>query len=174
MSGKANGAVLADRRERFVAEYIIDLNGKQAAIRAGYSEKTAEAQASRLLRNVKVQEAIAAAKAARAERTGITADRVLAELELLAFSDHTHYQVSDLGGVTLADGAPAGAHRAVSSIKHRIRTDEDGEVTREVEIKIWDKPGMLRLAGSPRGPVPGPHGTDRQGWPAARLVGRQR
>lgn len=147
MSGKAKKGDLADRRQRFVGEYIIDLNGKQAAIRSGYSAKTAEAQASRLLRNVKVQESIAKLKAERAARTGITADRVLAELELLAFSDHTHYEVDDLGSLKLSAEAPAGAHRAISSVKHRIRTDEDGEVTREVELKIWDKPGMLRLAG---------------------------
>lgn len=49
---------LTDRQENFAREYCIDWNGKQAAIRAGYSEKTAEAAASRLLRNVKVKEAI--------------------------------------------------------------------------------------------------------------------
>ena len=45
-------------RERFVREYLVDRNGTQAAIRAGYSPKTAAAQASRLLRDVKVQQAV--------------------------------------------------------------------------------------------------------------------
>lgn len=49
---------ITDKQKRFVDEYLIDLNGKQAAIRAGYSEKTAEVQASRLLSNVKVKEEI--------------------------------------------------------------------------------------------------------------------
>jgi phage terminase small subunit len=147
MSGKAKGAVLADRRERFVAEYIIDLNGKQAAIRAGYSEKTAEAQASRLLRNVKVQEAIAAAKAARVERTEITQDRVLNELALLAFSHIEDYVIDDAGNVDLAAGAPKEAKRAISSIKRKDWSDGEGGHTVEVELKFWDKPGMLRLAG---------------------------
>ena len=44
---------LNPKQQRFVDEYLIDLNGKQAAIRAGYSEKTAEVQASRLLSNAK-------------------------------------------------------------------------------------------------------------------------
>src|ERR1700751_1632756 len=75
------------RRSRFVEEYILDLNGKQAAIRAGYSPKTAEVQASRLLRNVKVQVALEDAIQARSRRTQITADSVVTELAKLAFSN---------------------------------------------------------------------------------------
>lgn len=51
---------MTKRQERFIQEYLIDLNAKQAAIRAGYSPKTAQEQASRLLSNVKVQNSIAA------------------------------------------------------------------------------------------------------------------
>lgn len=51
---------MTPRQQKFVQEYLIDLNAKQAAIRAGYSPKTAQEQASRLLSNVKVQNAIAA------------------------------------------------------------------------------------------------------------------
>lgn len=51
---------MTKRQERFIQEYLIDLNAKQAAIRAGYSPKTAQEQASRLLSNVKVQTAIVA------------------------------------------------------------------------------------------------------------------
>src|SRR5215210_4507441 len=78
---------LTDKQARFAEEYLLDLNGKQAAIRAGYSEDTAEQQAARLLRNVKVAAAIAAGQAARSERTQVTADRVLRELADLAFFD---------------------------------------------------------------------------------------
>lgn len=76
---------LAPRQEMFVREYLIDLNATQAAVRAGYSKKTAMVQGCRLLRNAHVQEAIAKAKAARADRLEITADRVLQEIALLAF-----------------------------------------------------------------------------------------
>src|SRR5262249_53478937 len=48
---------LTPKQERFVQEYLVDLNATQAAIRAGYSKKTATEQASRLLTNVKVSEA---------------------------------------------------------------------------------------------------------------------
>lgn len=71
---------MTPKQEAFVREYLIDLNATQAAIRAGYSAKTAEQQGARMLRNVKVAEAIAAAMQARSQRTEITADYVLNRL----------------------------------------------------------------------------------------------
>lgn len=68
---------LTPRQQRFVDEYLIDLNATKAATRAGYSAKTAASQGERLLRNVEVAAAIAAAKKARAERTEVDADYVL-------------------------------------------------------------------------------------------------
>jgi phage terminase small subunit len=65
------------KQERFCHEYIIDLNATQAAIRAGYSEKTAQEQSSRLLSNVIIQKKINEAKENRSKSTGITAERVL-------------------------------------------------------------------------------------------------
>ena len=52
---------LNEKQRRFAAEYLIDLNAKQAAIRGGYSPKTDESQSSRLLSNAKVGKAIQAA-----------------------------------------------------------------------------------------------------------------
>lgn len=78
---------LTEKQRRFKDEYLVDLNATKAAIRAGYSEKTAEVQGSRLLRNVQVADAIAEAQATRADRTGITADKVLKELAKIGFSD---------------------------------------------------------------------------------------
>lgn len=73
-------AKLTARQKRFVIEYLVDLNATQAAIRAGYSPKTANEQAARLLANVSIQEAIQAAMKKREERTEITADRVIKEI----------------------------------------------------------------------------------------------
>ena len=78
---------LAPAQARFVEEYLIDLNGKQAAIRAGYSPATAEQQASRLLRNVKVASVVAALMEERSERTKITQDAVLKELWAIGTAD---------------------------------------------------------------------------------------
>lgn len=73
-------AKLTDKQELFAREYLKDLNGTQAAIRAGYSEKTAQEQASRLLSNVMVQDRIAELKAERNEQIGVDAAYVLRRL----------------------------------------------------------------------------------------------
>lgn len=75
------------RQTRFVQEYLIDLNATQAAIRAGYSEKTAYSVGHENLSKPEISKAIAEAQQERAERTGITQDRVLAELGKIAFQD---------------------------------------------------------------------------------------
>lgn len=78
---------LTAKQERFVAEYLIDLNATQAAKRAGYSEKTANEQGSRLLANAKVAAAVAEAQAKRSKRTNLTQDMVVSELARLGFYD---------------------------------------------------------------------------------------
>ena len=74
-------ANLTPKQQRFVEEYLIDLNATQSAIRAGYSEKTANEQGSRLLANVSISEAIAEAQNKRVERTEITQDYVLTNIQ---------------------------------------------------------------------------------------------
>lgn len=71
---------LTPKQKKFVSEYLIDLNGKQAAIRSGYSPKTAEVQASRLLSVAKVNEEIAKAMIRRSIRTEVTQDEVIEAL----------------------------------------------------------------------------------------------
>lgn len=78
---------LNDKQRRFVDEYLIDLNATQAAIRAGYSEKTAEWIGPRLVTKSHVAEAIEQGMQQRGERTGVTADRVLQEAARLALFD---------------------------------------------------------------------------------------
>ncbi|SEF31373.1 terminase small subunit [Variovorax sp. NFACC27] len=78
---------LTKKQQRFVNEYLIDLNGKQAAIRAGYTVRRAEVTASELIANRKVSEAIAQKMVVREKRTEITQDRVLKELARIAFFD---------------------------------------------------------------------------------------
>ena len=84
-------AKLTRKQQLFVDEYLIDLNATQAAIRAGYSKKTAQEQASRLLSNVMVQAAISEAMQKREKRTEITQDRVLVELAKIGFASITDY-----------------------------------------------------------------------------------
>jgi phage terminase small subunit len=82
---------LTAKQQAFVAEYLIDFNATQAAIRAGYSKKTAEVQGYENLRKPNIAEAIAAAQAARAERTQITADMVVQELAKIGFANMADY-----------------------------------------------------------------------------------
>ena len=74
---------LNPRQSRFVEEYLIDLNATQAAIRAGYSAKTANTNGPMLMVNAGIQSAIQKAQAARSERTQITVDKVLDDIELI-------------------------------------------------------------------------------------------
>ena len=71
---------LTPKQQRFVEEYLIDMNATQAAIRAGYSARNADKIASQLLGKTRVAEAIAAAKAERSSRVAVSADYVLSNL----------------------------------------------------------------------------------------------
>lgn len=72
---------MTPKQERFCEEYMKDLNGKQAAIRAGYAANSAEVQASRLLSDDKVALHISQLKAKLSEKTGITVEYVVSSLK---------------------------------------------------------------------------------------------
>ena len=74
-------AGLTAKQQRFVEEYLVDLNATQAAIRAGYSEKTAQQTGSENLSKPVIAEAIAIGRKAQSERTEITVDKILKQLE---------------------------------------------------------------------------------------------
>ena len=78
---------LTPKQARFVSEYLIDLNATQAAIRAGYSPKTAQEQSSRLLSKPIVASAVQAGQSQCLHRLEITADRVKARMAQRAFAD---------------------------------------------------------------------------------------
>jgi phage terminase small subunit len=144
---------LTERQRAFVAEYLIDLNGTQAAIRAGYAPNSAGEQAVRLLADARIAAAVERGKAARNARVGITADTVLSEMAALATSNIDHYVIDDDGNVVLAPGAPTGAMSAVQSVQKKIRKHYDKEtgaltgIDYDVSLKLWDKPNPLKLMG---------------------------
>lgn len=80
-------AELTPKQAKFVAEYLIDLNATQAAIRAGYSARTAEPAASRLLSNVKVGAAIAQAQKTSMDRLEMSADAIKKKLHEQAYAN---------------------------------------------------------------------------------------
>jgi phage terminase small subunit len=144
-------ARLNPRQAAFVREYLVDLNGTQAAIRAGYSAACASVQASKLVADPKIADAIERGKAQRLASVNIAAADVLSEMDALARSNICHYVISDEGQVELAPGAPDNAMAAIKSIKKKTRVDKDGSRTYDVEVQLWDKPGSLKLMGKHAG-----------------------
>jgi phage terminase small subunit len=150
MSG--DNATLNEKQKRFAAEYLIDLNATQAAIRAGYSEKTAASQGQRLLTNVEIQKLVQRGMDERGERTEITQDRVLQELAKVAFSDLR--KVLTPGGALIDaqdwDDDVAGFISSVEVVKKPSgEHDEEGRpvVEHVHKIKAWDKMAALEKLG---------------------------
>ncbi len=132
------------KQNRFCEEYVIDLHPAKAYVRAGYSERGAEQSAHKLLGKTEVLTRIIQLMDKRAERTGVTAERVVAELALLGFSDIGDYEAGADGKLAMAGGAEEKKRRAVSSLKTTRRVGGDGaEVT--TELKLWSKPEALKL-----------------------------
>jgi len=149
---------LTARQARFVEEYLKDLNGARAAIRAGYSERAAKEQASRLLTNANVAEAVARAQAERSARIGLTADRVLEELAAVAFARLGDFAEWGPDRFVLRDsesGADDGGRldtRPVQEIKVKetvlAKVGEDETVLkREYGVKLHDKLAALDKLG---------------------------
>jgi len=87
--------MLNDRQKRFVAEYLIDLNATQAAIRSGYSQKTANEQGARLLAKARIRQAVDEGQNRTLGKLEITRERVLEEIACLAYSDIADYVRED-------------------------------------------------------------------------------
>lgn len=143
---------LTAKQQRFVAEYLIDLNATQAAIRAGYSEKTAAEQASRLLTNVKVAEAIQAAMKARSERTQIDADWVLKRLERDAtadladlYTEHGALKPVREWPIAWRTGLVAG----IETVQERDGEDAEGKPVYATvrKVKLLDRTKLVELIG---------------------------
>ena len=139
---------LNPKQQRFVREYLIDLNATQAAVRAGYSEHTARAIGCENLTKPDIKAAITDAQLQSAERTGITAQRVKEELARLAFSD-VRTLFDKRGNLRpiyeLGDNEAA----AVASLEVVIKNAAagDGHTDTIHKVKVWDKTKALELLG---------------------------
>jgi phage terminase small subunit len=138
------GNLLTPKQQSFVDQYLIDLNATQAAIRAGYSEKTATVQASRLLTNVKVQAALAKGRQELADQAGISQERVLKEYAKLAFLD-IRKAFDDAGNLKQINELDDDTAAAISGIEveKRILPGTGDSETRLHKIKLSDKKGAL-------------------------------
>lgn len=154
---------LNEKQLRFVEEYLVDLNATQAAMRAGYSAKTANEQGSQLLAKLSIQEEIQKRVKERSERTGITSDMVVNELALIAFSDLKDFiQIDKEGAIKMRHfkKLPAGATRLLKKLKEKsvvlgdASVDEGDDTAKQKqlikvskEIELHDKLKALELLG---------------------------
>ena len=140
------------RHEIFAREYVKDLNGKRAAIAVGYSAKTADAAASRLLSNVKVQTLVATLTKKHADKLDLSAEKVLSELSRMGFSNFLDYvniteegdAFVDLSGLTQEQAA---AIQEVTVNEYMEGKGKDGRKVKRTKLKLVDKIRSLELLG---------------------------
>jgi len=133
---------LTDKQQAFVREYLLDLNATKAAIRAGYSAKTAYSTGQKQLKKSEVQSALQSARAVVAKRLDIKVDRVLREVARCSL-----YDVRNLFD---ADGNPKAISEldddiaaAISGVDVGTVTNEMGEKTRVMKYRLVSKEQSL-------------------------------
>ena len=131
------------QQNKFISEYIKDYCGVKAAVRAGYSEKSARAQASTLLTKPNIQKAITREEAKLQNRFLATKEKILKELAVVGFSDIDDYiEVDDNGKVKIKnlDTLPFAASRAIKSIKEKSKDmrnrEDDTLLFRETQLEF--------------------------------------
>lgn len=136
---------LTEKQIRFCEEYLIDLNATQAAIRAGYSQKTAHSIGAENLIKPEIAAFIQEKQLELSEKTGITAERILQELADIGF-----HNIKDFvnGGNSVLELKTLDKRKtaAVASIKTTVRGTQEGPET-TTEIKLHSKIAALELMG---------------------------
>lgn len=135
---------LNEKQKRFADEYLIDLNATQAAIRAGYSSRSAAEQASRLLKNAKVRAYIDERMAELSRRTGVNQERILRELARIAFVNAP--DLINIEDATIREDATIDDMAAIASVRVKVIPTENGQGI-EREIRLADKIRALDLLG---------------------------
>lgn len=132
--------MLNPKQQTFCAEYLKDFNGAAAAVRAGYSKKTARTIAEQNLTKLDIRAEISRLVEARRERLQIDADEVVQTLAAIAFTPISHVVTIANGQATLLDSSQwsSNAHKAVEN----VRTTKDGFV-----VKMHSKLEALNRLG---------------------------
>lgn len=139
---------LTERQIRFSQEYIIDLNGEKAAIRAGYAEGSAAESACQSLMKSNVQEYIQELLDDRAARTQATADKVVSEIYHLISFDAAEI-FDEAGRLKDIHSIPKDTRKAIASIE--IEEEFEGQGSKRIQtgfikkIKFWDKTKAIEL-----------------------------
>lgn len=130
-----------DKQRAFVLEYARDKNATQAAVRAGYSPKTAGVQGYDLLQRPHISQAVAAAISAKFEEFGITVPDVVLEAGIIAQADANDFWIDDNGGLQVKDGVPKCMTRAVQGLDIEWRYDREQKkrVVGKSKLRLWNK-----------------------------------
>lgn len=141
---------LTDKQERFCQEYLIDLNATQAAIRAGYSEKTAHSIGNENLIKPEIQNRVAELKERLSETTQITQIQVIIEIAKVAFGDIANL-FDESGALLPLHDMSQEARAVIASVKTYEEKSAFGEETITQgtirEVKQWDKLKALDMLG---------------------------
>ncbi|EKA7106790.1 terminase small subunit [Salmonella enterica] len=162
-------AKLTDKQELFAREFIVDLNATQAAIRAGYSAKTAQEQSSRLLSNVMVQSRIGELKADRNEQVGVDAAYVLRRLteidqmdvldillsngELKPIKDWPKVWRTTLSGMDVVEMASADSAALLKKIKWPDKVKNLELLGKHVDVQAFKEQVSNEHTGKNGGPI---------------------
>lgn len=136
---------MTPREEAFVREYLVDLDQSKAAVRAGYSERSARELGHRLMKKPAIKREIAKAMAERAQRTNVTADRVLQEIARIAFAD-VRQLFRDDGSMKPPHELGPEAAAAVASFDVAEMGGDDAPLVTTKKAKLHDKVAALTLA----------------------------
>ncbi len=151
---KATKESLTDMQQAFIANYLITLSAKKAAIAAGYKPDNADVLGYQLLQHPSVSKQLRQAMARRAKRLEVTAENVLREIARIAFSDIRAVMEFRGESVTFKDSDTlhSDAAAAIQSISSDTKTSGGGQdkepmTTVSLKIKMHDKMRALDLAG---------------------------
>ncbi len=145
-SSSSSSVVLSPKHQRFVAEYLIDLNAAAAARRAGYAAKNSDVEGARLLGAAGIAEAVTAGRTAQLAAAGVTKARLLLELGRLALVNLRDYWNAD-GTAKLPHELTEdqGACLAGFEVAKKNLTAGDGYVDTIHKFKLWNKREAIEL-----------------------------
>lgn len=144
-----NKRKLSPKQTAFVTEYIKDFNGTQAAVRAGYSPKTANEQAARLLAKVSIQESVKGYQDRASDEAEISLKWWLKKMKQLADFDPRKFfdEKGDLRPIDKLDDDCAAALAGIDTQEILIGSGEDKQVAIVKKIKFTDRRAVLDLIG---------------------------
>lgn len=137
---------LTDKQKRFCEEYVVDFNGSQAAVRAGYSARSSKEHAAYLLTKHNIQAYIKELQRVTSKKLEITRERVAMEYARIAFSD-IRTLFDENGRLKSVKDIDEDTAAALSSVQIDELWGSDGERKAQTgetkKVKLWDKKGAL-------------------------------